>query len=160
MNKTIFIYFSYSGDNDRLATLLKRETNCDILKLEAENEYTDNNIKIYFQGGKEAVSKKLPTLKPYTFDSNKYDFIIFATPVWAWTFSPVLRTFISENKIQNKKIVALCSHRGSPGKTLEHLIKELPNNQFIFTKEIHAPIKEDGNINKFLEELVLILKHH
>jgi len=160
MKKSIFVYFSYSGDNDQLATILKRKLNCDTLKLEPIKNYTDNSIKILFQGGHESVSKKLPALKPYVFDPNDYEIIIIATPVWAWTFSPVLRSFLNDNQIINKKIILLCSHRGNPGKTIKHLTEKLPNNQIIYTHEIHAPIKDNENIKKLTEDIIFSIKHN
>lgn len=151
MNKTIFIYFSYSGDNDNFANILQRELNCDILKLQPEKKYTNSSIKILFQGGNEALRKKAPALIPYNFDSSKYSTIIFGTPVWAWTLSPVIRTFLQDNTISNKDIVLTCSHRGSPGHTIDNLIQLLPNNNIIFNQEIHAPIADNYEIIQIID---------
>ncbi len=157
MKKTIFIYFSYSGDNDKLATILKKEINCDILKLEAEKEYTNSSIKILFQGGQESVRKKTPALKPYNICLDDYEYIIFGTPVWAWTYAPVLRSFLHDNTISNKKIVLTCTHRGGPGKTLENFIEALPDNQIILRRDIHAPIENNDKVDKLIEDIKLII---
>lgn len=158
MNKTIFVYFSYSGDNDKLAALLKRDLACDILKLEPATDYTNNSIKIIFQGGKESSGKKTPDLKPYHFDMEEYDNIILGTPVWAWTFSPVLRRFLQDNKLAGKKIILLCTHRGMPGKTMANLTEFLANNQIVFTKEIHAPIADEEEIKELIQEIKANIK--
>lgn len=160
MEKTIFIYFSYSGDNDKLSNILQRELDCEVLKLEPEKEYTNSSIKILFQGGNESVRKKSPELKPYTFDPNQYDFIIFGTPVWAWTFAPVLRSFIQNNLISNKKIILTCTHRGGPGKTIENFKEILPNNQIVLSRDIHAPIENNDKINQLIEDIKLNIKYH
>jgi hypothetical protein len=115
---------------------------------------------ILFQGGKESRTRKLPTLQPYDFDPTDYEFIIIGTPVWAWTFAPVLITFLNENEIANKKIILTCSHRGSPGKTIDNLIDNLPNNQIIFSTEIKASIKDDNRIKKIIEDIKLNIIHH
>ncbi|MBI9032825.1 NAD(P)H-dependent oxidoreductase [bacterium] len=157
MKKTVFIYFSYSGDNDKLAELFKQQLGCDILKLEPMTEYTHNSIKILFQGGSESIRKKSPELKSYHFNSADYEAIIIGTPVWAWTFSPPLRTFMLENEIKNKQIYLTCTHRGSPGNTIQNLREFFSDNEIILTKEIHAPIGEKENIELFFEEVKIKL---
>lgn len=154
MKKTIFIYFSYSGDNKIFADIIKRELECDLLRLEPVKEYTNSNIKILFQGGYESVAKKLPTLKPYEFNANDYEYIIIATPVWASTFAPVLRSFFQDNPITNKKIILTCSHRGGPGNTIKNLTDVFSNNQVIYTTEIKAPIVDDDNTKKIVGDII------
>ena len=160
MKKTIFIYFSYSGDNDTLANILKSEIDCDILKLEAEKEYTLNSMKILFQGGKESIRKETPSLKPYSFDPEQYDYIIFGTPVWAWSFAPVIRTFLSNTTISNKNILLTCTHRGSVGSTISNFTENLPNNQIVLEREIHAPIENNDKVSKLIEDIKLNINYH
>ncbi|MBR1929909.1 MAG: hypothetical protein IJ833_00290 [Lachnospiraceae bacterium] len=51
-----------------------------------------------------------PALQPYEFNIEKYDRIIFGTPVWASTFVPPLRTFINDNPdVKDKKIAVFTS---------------------------------------------------
>lgn len=153
MTKSIFIYFSYSGDNEKFAKVLESTLNCDILRLIPENEYTNSSIKILFQGGNESLRKKTPSLKKYDFNPQDYDLIILGGPVWAWTFAPVLRSFLASVNLDNKNIVLTCSHRGSPGKTIEHLQELLPESKILLTKELHAPVEDNSNLQDFIRQL-------
>lgn len=54
-----------------------------------------------------------PALQPYEFNIEKYDRIIFGTPVWASTFVPPFRTFIQVNpNVKEKKITVFTCFRG------------------------------------------------
>lgn len=160
MVRTILIYFSYSGDNDKFADILKRELNCDVLKLEPESEYTNSSLKILFQGGHESIRKKAPILKPYNFNADDYTFIIFAGPVWAWSFAPVLRSFLQINPIINKRIILTCTHRGQPGKTIDNFSNILSNNEIVIKEEIQAPIEGNNKINKIIEDIKVKIKSY
>ena len=56
-----------------------------------------------------------PELEPYDVDLSEYDQVIFGFPVWAGTFTPPLRTFISENKegLKNKNVAAFACQSGA-----------------------------------------------
>lgn len=157
MHKTIFVYFSYSGGNDRIAKHLQDEFGCDILKLETETTYSPTSLKAMFAVGMESVRKISPALKPYTFDPAKYDNIIIGTPVWAWTFSPALRSFTDNTKIVGKNVLLTCTHGGKPGKTIEKLVELFVGNNVLFKKEIKVPITSDI-IEKLSLEITEVLK--
>ena len=74
-----------------------------------------------------------PKLQPYDFDADKYDTIIFGTPVWASTFTPPIRTFIEENKasLAEKKVaVFICFSGGGADKAIDKLKKYIGINEF------------------------------
>ncbi len=159
MKKSIFVYFSYSGDNDKLANLLQKKINCETLKLVPEKEYTNSSIKILFQGGNESLKKKCPNLKAYDFNPDNYDLIIIGTPVWAWTLSPVLRSFLANNSFDKKTVAITCTHRGSAGKTIENIENELRGNEIILKEEIHAPIEDNQKVNEIINKLYEYLQN-
>ena len=73
-----------------------------------------------------------PALQPYKFSIEKYDRIIFGTPVWASTFVPPLRTFINDNRdIKDKKIaVFTCSSGGGADKAIDKMKKYIGIEKF------------------------------
>ena len=87
----------------------------DLIRIAPVKAYPDSGSSKFLWGGKSAVMKEKPELQPYEFDAGKYDRIIIGTPVWAWTMSPPIRTFIDENrdKLAGKQIgVIVCSGGG------------------------------------------------
>ena len=79
-----------------------------------------------------AVMGEKPQLQPYDFDGS-YDRIIFGTPVWASSFTPPIRTFITENreKLMGKSTaVFVCYAGGGADKAIEKLRRFLAIDNF------------------------------
>lgn len=106
--RTAIVYYSMSGNTkyvaDKIADGIKDLGEVDIIKIEPKKAFPDKGAKKFFWGGKSAVMGETPALEPYEFSIEKYDRIIFGTPVWASTFVYPFRTFINENPdIKDKK---------------------------------------------------------
>ena len=132
MKKDI-VYYSMSGNTDYVAKYIFDKIDADLIKIEPKAEYPKKGIKKFLWGGRSAVMGDTPALKKYEFDSNKYDYIIFGTPVWASSFTPSIRTFIKENKekLKGKKLaVFICYMGGGADKAIEKLKKILEINKF------------------------------
>lgn len=125
------IYYSMSGNTkyvaDKIADGIKDLGEVDTIRIEPKKAYPDKGAKKFFWGGKSAVMGETPALQPYEFNIEKYDRIIFGTPVWASTFVPPVRTFINENPtVKDKKIaVFTCFSGGGADKAIDKLKKYL-----------------------------------
>ena len=113
--KTIIIYYSLEGNTDYTAKLLSEELGADLLRLEPITPYPTDNKK-FFAGGKDATLGIEPPLKPYSFNADDYDTVVLGTPLWAWTFAPPLKTFISSNNLSGKKLAFFVSSGGGSDK--------------------------------------------
>ena len=122
-----------SGNTDYVAKYISDIIDVDLIKIEPKKEYPTKGLKKFLWGGKSAVMGETPALEQYEFDSDKYDCIIFGTPVWASSFTPPIRTFIKENKekINGKKIaVFICYMGGGADKAIEKLKQCLEISEF------------------------------
>ena len=126
--KTVIVYYSMSGNCEYAAKKIAEKTGADLIRLLPEKTYPDSGFRKFLWGGKSAVMGETPALKPYSFDPEKYDRIIFGFPVWASNPTPPIRTFIRDNKagISGKRIAAFtCFSGGGADKALEKLKKLL-----------------------------------
>lgn len=130
-HNVLVVYYSFEGSTKAVAEAVADAVNADILELKPVKELQTHGFMKYIWGGRQAVMKQKPGLLPLERNPNDYDIIVIGTPVWAFTFSPPVRSFISMTNLKNKKIALLCCHEGSPGRTLHHLKKELSGNEFI-----------------------------
>lgn len=132
MNKAI-VYYSMSGNTDYVARFIAKKIGADLIKINPQKEYPNKGVKKFLWGGKSAVMGDTPELEKYKFDSDKYDYIIFGTPVWASCFTPPIRTFIKENKekLKGKKFaVFTCFSGGGADKAIDKLKKYLEIEDF------------------------------
>ena len=79
----------------------------------------------FIWGGSAVTFKKKPDLKPYSFNASDYDLVILATPVWAGTFTPPLRTFLEDNDLAGKKIAVIASSAGGDSAKCINALKDL-----------------------------------
>lgn len=139
---TIIVYYSLTGNVEWAVKRVAENLGADLLRLEPAKAYPDKGFKKFFWGGKSAVMAEKPTLIPYSFDAGRYDRVIFATPVWASTFTPPLRSFIRQNRdvLAGKSFAALlCFSGGGADKALEKLRAELGISEWIATLVLTDP---------------------
>lgn len=101
-----------------------------------------------------------PALQPYEFSIEKYDRIIFGTPVWASTFVPPLRTFINDNPdIKDKKIaVFTCFSGGGADKAIDKMKKYIGIEKFeaeliLIDPKENVKVEDEEKIVKFCSML-------
>ena len=156
MRRIAIIYYSMSGNTEYVAKIISEKIEADLIKIVPKKAYPDSGFRKFIWGGKSAVMGETPKLEEYEFDSKKYDYIIFGTPVWASSFVPPIRTFIKENKekLNDKKFaVFVCYSGGGAEKAIEKLKTYLEIDSFKAELVLIDPKEKqtDENINKIEE---------
>ncbi|MBU4217277.1 NAD(P)H-dependent oxidoreductase [Candidatus Parcubacteria bacterium] len=142
--KTLVIYYSLTNNAKFIAEEIANAIGADILVLRTKKEILKpTGFMKYFWGGRQVMMKEMPELLPLEKNPSDYDLIIIGTPVWAWTFTPPLRTFFATAKIQNKKVAIFCTHGGGMRNTLEDMKKELAGNEIVGKIDFKEPLKYD-----------------
>ncbi|MBE7718877.1 flavodoxin family protein [Lacrimispora indolis] len=147
---TLVVYFSFTGSTKFIAEKIAETMNADIAQLKTSKEYPADGFKKYFFGGKSVIFGEKPDLVNEPIDWNRYDTIIIGTPVWAGSFAPPIKSFISQYKIRGKRIALFASHGGGGAKKcFAKLKKELSGNEFICEIDFVEPKKNrEGNTSK------------
>ena len=147
---TLVVYFSFTGSTKFIAEKIAKTMNADIAQLKTSKEYPADGFKKYFFGGKSVIFGEKPDLVNEPIDWNRYDTIIIGTPVWAGSFAPPIKSFISQYKIRGKRIALFASHGGGGAKKcFAKLKKELSGNEFICEIDFVEPKKNrEGNTSK------------
>lgn len=155
MIKSLIAYFSVSGNTEKVAKIIKEETNGDIFKIETLKSYPRDHRKVIQVGKKEWLEDLRPPLKGKVENFSKYSIVYLAYPIWFGTIPMAVATFLESYDFNNKIIKPICTHGGSKLKNNENAIKILINNGIlkegipIFHNEIESSKKEIINwINK------------
>lgn len=157
--KTAVIYWSFEGNTEMIAKRISEKLNCDIfkIKLEKENVPKSNFFK-YFWGGKQVMMKESPEIEPLGINIDDYDVIFIGTPVWAFTYTPAIRSFLQKYSIKNKKIVLFCSNSGGIKNTFEDMKSQLADNEIISEFALIDPLKNVNDANLKIDEWLDSLK--
>lgn len=129
---TLVVYFSSNGNTKFIAEKVAETINADITELKTDREYPAEGFQKYFWGGKSVIFGEKPRLTNAPIPLKQYETIIIGTPIWAGSFTPPIKSFISEYEIQGKRIAFFACHAGGGAqKCFAKLKKELSGNEFI-----------------------------
>lgn len=159
--RTLLVYYSLEGNTEYAAERIAAATGADLLRLVPRKAYADKGFAKFFWGGKSAVMAEKPDLEPYTVDIAAYDRIIIGFPVWASTFTPPIRTFLSRHKeeLARRKVAVFACQSG---KGAEKAFAKLRQYSGIASFEAEAVFidpknrqaeKTDQAIDRFAETL-------
>lgn len=143
--KTLVVFYSLEGNTRWIAETVAARLQADLLELRPKKEYPSQGFHKYFRGGKSVLFRECPELIPQNTQIDDYQNIVIGTPVWAGSYSPPVRSFLSQNRIQNKKIAFFACHASksadAAGKCFDGLKKELSGNTFVGKADFVDPLK-------------------
>lgn len=126
--RSLIVYYSHTGNNEKLAYVLKERLDCDIYKISELKERKTISILFNF------LFKRNTKLTDCNANLKEYDSIILVAPVWAGRIATPMRAFIEgeKNNIRNYSFISLCNgETGQKDKIageLYSLIKHDPKN--------------------------------
>lgn len=157
--KKLIVFYSLDGNTKFIAENLAKEIGADLLELKLEKEIPQIEPIKHLWGGKQVVLKETPRLKKYDLNLEGCQLLCIGTPVWAYNFSPPIRTFLKENKIKNKKIIFFCTCGQTKGKTFNSLRDRLEGNEIIgeieFKNVLENPEENIKKLKDFIKKLRL-----
>ncbi len=124
--KTLIVYYSLENHVKQLCEKLAERSGADLLQLHTVKPYPSTGAAKFLVGGKSALAGETPKLQPYIFNAEKYGAVIFASPVWASTFTPPIRSFVEENRdrLKGKTLGSLLSYKGGGGDKAQAKLRE------------------------------------
>ena len=91
--KALVVYYSRTGTTRKVAEAIAGLLRCDI------EEIKDTRSRAgawgFVRSGEEATLKALPEIVEPARDPGEYGLVIVGTPVWAWTMSSPVRTYLT-----------------------------------------------------------------
>lgn len=141
--KKLVVYYSYEGNTKCIADSIGNAVGADMLELKVINENKSKGFKKYLWGAKQVFSKKMPEISTIDKDPSQYDIIYIGSPVWAYTYAPAVKSFLSRVNIKGKKVALFCCHGGGKGKTFKNLKGDMGENTYVGEIDFKEPLKND-----------------
>lgn len=153
--KTLILYYSRTGTTKKLAEKLANSLSADIE--EVSETINRSGARGYLLSGRDAAFKKLTKINPISHNLSEYDLVVIGTPVWAWTMSSPIRTLITEQKDNIKKVAFFCTQGGEGNQgalpSMAKLIGKDPLASLsLLTKEVIGE-KPSDFLNDFINKL-------
>lgn len=109
--KRLVVYYTRTGKTKFVAETIAAKLGAD---LEEVVDLKKREGKLgWLSGGKDAAQKRLTEIAPTKHSLADYDLVVLGTPIWAWSPTPALRTYIKQNDFSGKKVALFYTSDGS-----------------------------------------------
>ena len=142
MEKVLVVYYSLTGNTKLIAEVIANSINSDVLELKPVKELNAEGGSKYFWGGYQSKTKKKPKLREFDINPLDYDLIILGTPVWAWSFSPPIRSFLSKYDFTGKDVALWTCSQGDGVKAMNRFKEALKDTNILGEIRFQEPLKQ------------------
>ena len=152
--KVAIISYSFSGNTKRACVFLMEKIKEKNIEAAIFDLKPSREEKKFLLQCRDAFYKHKIEIQNPVSELNTYDFVIFASPVWAFTFAPALRAYLENIKdLTDKKCACFLTYGSGMGKNkaleeLEEILKA-KGARILFSKNIPGSKTKD---KEYLEE--------
>src|SRR5512147_2232555 len=111
MTRTLVVYHSRSGYTRRVARSLARRLHAEVEEIR-ELRPLEGPLG-YALCAFEALLGIAPPLRRSRHDVASYDAIVVGTPVWFWSLSSPVRSWLSQHRLARKRVAFFCTMAGA-----------------------------------------------
>ncbi len=115
-DKSVVVYFSETGNTEKIAKKIAELGNFDIIKIEPADPYEEKDLT-YDDDSRAKVEQNNPSTRPELakpIDISEYSTVYLGYPIWFNTAPRIIFTFLESNNFEGKTIIPFCTS-GSTG---------------------------------------------
>ena len=132
--KVLTVYYSNGGNTKTVAQNLHSIVGGDIKEIELTEKYPNNIFKMSKFVRKQIKEDYFPEIEDI--DISNYDIIFVGSPIWNFSISLPIKTFLKNNNLKNKTLIPFFTYSGGANKkNVINEIKDITN-----AKEIRKPL--------------------
>lgn len=155
MSRTLVVFYSYTGNTEMIAKKISSILKCDLISIEPEIPFSDDYNEVVDEWQNNLIKRDVK-IKDINVNLTLYDKIIVGTPIWWYTISPVVTSFLKKYNLEDKNIYPFYTSAGWFGKCdsdfrklcLNSKVKECLKVTFDQNYDKHLIISNENDINK------------
>jgi len=148
MLKILIVYYSLTGNTKIIAEAIAESIKSDILEIKPVKELNAEGGSKFFWGGYQSTMKKKPKLKPFDINPLEYDLLFIGTPVWAWSLSPPIRSFLSKYDLTGKNVALWTCSAGDGVKAMNRFREALKDTNILGEIRFQEPKQHDPEASR------------
>lgn len=123
------IYYSYDNNTKKIVEEIIKENEIDVYEIKPIEKFNENREE--FEKEQELIKdlEKIIEIEELNINLDNYDELIIGTPVWWYTMSSPIRSFLKKYDLSNKTIIPFATNEGGLGTTFEDFKKYCPNSE-------------------------------
>ena len=112
-DKILVIYFSETGNTQKLAKIISDKVGGDFIRIETEKVYPTDYNELVDDAKKEKENDDRPKLKTLNINLDDYDTIFIGYPIWWYQMPMAIYTLFDNYDFEGKTIIPFNTHEGS-----------------------------------------------
>jgi flavodoxin len=154
--KTLVVYYTRTGKTKFVAETIAA-TMCADLEEVVDLKKRGGPIG-FVLGGKDATRKSLTEISPAKKNPTDYDLVVIGTPIWAWSPTPAIRTYLGKNDLSGKKVALFYTFDSDVKQAADKTKELLPNATIVSELPLASPGKNKEETEKKIAEWCAILQ--
>ncbi len=151
-SRILTIYYSLTGNTKGIAEKIREKTGGDLFEIETVKTYPSEYSALIEEAKRELQTGDLPALKKDPPDMSSYDMVLVGSPVWWYTVSTPVMSFLRLSDFAGKRVSAFCTHEGGIGKIFPHFKQQAKNAVVIEGLDLYKPRQaRKGEVDKALD---------
>ena len=149
LGRVLVIYYSLTGNTKKIANQIKEITNADIYEIKTIDELKPGFF-VYSKIKKQLATIIYPKIKNDNFpDFNQYDIIFVGSPIWWYTVSTPVSSFLKEVNFNDKLVIPFSTQGSNYGSYFKDFKDQVQN----------ARVKNGAAFNNLPEEYDAAVKN-
>jgi flavodoxin len=151
-NKVLVTYYSLTGNTKSIAEMIQKKTGGDVFEIETVRTYPPEYSATTEEAKRELETGDLPALKKNPPHMSSYDLILVGSPVWWYTVSTPVMSFLRQADFAGRKVSAFCTHEGGIGEFFPHFEEQAENAVVLEGLDLYKPGQaKKGEVDKALD---------
>lgn len=128
-DKVLIVYFSLTGNTKKVANIMKDTAKGDIFEIQPDFDYSKVTSRTEMEelGQKQVDEGFQPELKNSVKNIEEYDLIIIGSPVWWYSVTPPVMSFLSQYDLKDKKVAPFCTCGSVAGEFFTQFEEAIPD---------------------------------
>ncbi len=130
MRRILIVYHSRTGNTRRVAQALAQRLDADVDEIRIVQPMA--GALGYAFCALEAIARLEPALRPMKKDAAAYDLVVVGTPVWFWSLSSPVRSWLTRHRMQGRTAF-FCTMGGSGARRVFCTMAQLADREPVAT---------------------------
>ena len=127
-NRVLIVYFSWSGNTQRVAEEIQRVTGGDLFRIEPVTPYPTDYTECTEVALAERDNDARPAIASTVENWSDYDIVFIGCPVWWHTAPMIISTFAESYDFRGKTVVPFCTYASTyRDETLQKIVDLTPD---------------------------------
>ncbi len=156
--KVLVVYWSLTGNTKKLAGMIKDMTGGELFEIRPEFDYLSVKSRTEMENlGKKQVDEGFqPELKTKVENIGQYDLIFVGSPVWWYSVTPPVMSFLTKENLKGKKVVPFCTCGSAYGNFFSQFKSAIPDSKYmegisVTDSELTNETELKNKVEKWLE---------